>query len=422
MAALLAVLAAGRRAARVPPTHALADAAVEPRLLGPGRVIGGLIALAGAAPLFAVSVTTGSPDTAAATSEMTALFLVAAVGFLGPLVARFAAAILGPPLARLSRVGGFLASANLRTATRRFSSASTPLDADGRHELHAAVQRDHDRPRRHPGARRRAWRASSRSRAPAGCRPRRWTTCAPRPACARRSPDADDARPEPRRLRRRRPRRDPQRRAGRRLRRGRDRRVARRPARRHDRARAPARRRRARQGRRPRRRSGSATGPARTRRSSRSTRARSRSATPCSPPSSRPATGRPSCSGRSSSRPATRPPSRGACARWPPATRAAGGRPRVAGHRERRRPRGQPLARPAVRGDHLRLHVDRRGQHAHDDRAAARPRARAAAARRRDPPPGALDGALGGRADRHDRARASAWRSPPRRCCRSATR
>jgi putative ABC transport system permease protein len=126
-AALLAVLAAGRRAARVPPTHALANAAVEPRLLGPGRVIGGLIALAGAAPLFAVSATTGSPDTAAATSELTALFLVLAVGFLGPIVARLAAAVTGPPLARLSPVGGFLAAANLRTAARRFSSASTPL-------------------------------------------------------------------------------------------------------------------------------------------------------------------------------------------------------------------------------------------------------------------------------------------------------
>lgn len=127
LAALLAVLAAGRRAARVPPTHALTEAAVEPRLLGPGRVIGGLLALAGAAPLFAVAATTGAPDTAAATSEMTALFLVAAVGFLGPIVARVAAGVLGPPLARLSPVGGFLASANLRTATRRFSSASTPL-------------------------------------------------------------------------------------------------------------------------------------------------------------------------------------------------------------------------------------------------------------------------------------------------------
>ena len=126
-AALLAVLAAGRRAARVPPSHALTEAAVEPRLLGPGRLIAGLLALAGAVPLFAVATTTSAPDTAAATSEMTALFLVAAVGFLGPLVARIAAGLLGPPLARLSPVGGFLASANLRTATRRFSSASTPL-------------------------------------------------------------------------------------------------------------------------------------------------------------------------------------------------------------------------------------------------------------------------------------------------------
>jgi putative ABC transport system permease protein len=127
VAALLAVLGAGRRASRVAPTRALTEAAVEPRLLGPGRMIGGLISLAGAVPLFLVSTTTSAPDTAAATSELTALFLVAAVGFLGPIVARIAAGVLGPPLARISPVGGFLASANLATATRRFSSASTPL-------------------------------------------------------------------------------------------------------------------------------------------------------------------------------------------------------------------------------------------------------------------------------------------------------
>src|SRR3954453_9112369 len=50
--ALLAVLAAGRRAARVRPTVALGDAAVEPRLLSPGRLIGGLLSPAGAAPLL----------------------------------------------------------------------------------------------------------------------------------------------------------------------------------------------------------------------------------------------------------------------------------------------------------------------------------------------------------------------------------
>jgi putative ABC transport system permease protein len=125
--ALLAVLAAGRRAARVRPTIALADAAVEPRLLGPGRFVGGLLVLAGAVPLFLVSTTSHVPETAAATSEMTAIMLVLAVGFLGPLAARLGAKLVGPPLAALAPVGGFLASANLGAATRRFSSASTPL-------------------------------------------------------------------------------------------------------------------------------------------------------------------------------------------------------------------------------------------------------------------------------------------------------
>ena len=124
---LLAVLAAGRRAARVPPTLALTDAAVEPRLLGPGRIIGGLIALAGAIPLFTVSTTTSTPETAAATSEMSAILLVVAVAFLGPIVAYGVARLLAPVLQALSPVGGFLASANLGAATRRFSSASTPL-------------------------------------------------------------------------------------------------------------------------------------------------------------------------------------------------------------------------------------------------------------------------------------------------------
>src|SRR3954471_13961286 len=125
--ALLAVLAAGRRAARVRPTVALGDAAVEPRLLGPGRFVGGLLALGGAVPLFLVSTTSHVPETAAATSEMTAIMLVLAVGFLGPIVARLGAKLLGPPLAALAPVGGFLASENLGASTRRFSSASTPL-------------------------------------------------------------------------------------------------------------------------------------------------------------------------------------------------------------------------------------------------------------------------------------------------------
>jgi putative ABC transport system permease protein len=108
-------------------TRALADASVEPRGIGLGRIIGGLVAIAGAIPLLSVASATSSPSTAAATSEMTAIFLVIAVGFLGPIVARIAGDLLRPVFAAISPVGGFLASANLAAATRRFSSASTPL-------------------------------------------------------------------------------------------------------------------------------------------------------------------------------------------------------------------------------------------------------------------------------------------------------
>jgi putative ABC transport system permease protein len=125
--ALLSVLAAGRRASRISPTRALANVAVEPRGIGLGRLIGGLAAIAGAIPLLSVASTTSSPSTAAATSEMTAIFLVISVGFLGPIVARIAGDLLRPVFGAISPVGGFLASANLAAATRRFSSASTPL-------------------------------------------------------------------------------------------------------------------------------------------------------------------------------------------------------------------------------------------------------------------------------------------------------
>ena len=125
--ALLAVWSAGRRASRVAPTRALTEAAVESRLLGRGRLIGGLVAIAGAIPLFSVAATTSSPATAAATSELTAMFLVVAAGCLGPVIARIAARVLQPLVGALSPVGGFLATSNLATATRRFSSASTPL-------------------------------------------------------------------------------------------------------------------------------------------------------------------------------------------------------------------------------------------------------------------------------------------------------
>ena len=50
-----------------------------------------------------------------------------AAAFFGPGVVYAVARLLAPALTALSPAGGFLASANLGAATRRFSSASTPL-------------------------------------------------------------------------------------------------------------------------------------------------------------------------------------------------------------------------------------------------------------------------------------------------------
>ena len=127
LTALIAVAAAGRRASRVQPTQALQESATEPRLIGPVRILAGLIALAGALALISVSASSSSPNTVADAAVGVSFALVLAVAFLGPLVARLAALVVRPLLARSDRVGGFLAISNIRASSRQFASAVTPL-------------------------------------------------------------------------------------------------------------------------------------------------------------------------------------------------------------------------------------------------------------------------------------------------------
>lgn len=125
--ALLASWAGARRAAKVAPTRALQESAVEPRMIGAVRLLAGLAALAGAAVSLSIALSSQNQDTALAAADNVALVLVAAVALLGPLVARLAAFVPGRLVARLSPVGGFLATASTRTAPRRVASAMTPL-------------------------------------------------------------------------------------------------------------------------------------------------------------------------------------------------------------------------------------------------------------------------------------------------------
>jgi putative ABC transport system permease protein len=124
--ACLAAWIAGRRAARIRPTAALAEAAVEPKRIGPVRVLLGLGFLAGGV-LLSATANSLQGEAAAAASFMVVLVLMVAVGLLGPVLARMAAAGYGPVVAALFPTSGFLAMANVRTRARRFASASTSI-------------------------------------------------------------------------------------------------------------------------------------------------------------------------------------------------------------------------------------------------------------------------------------------------------
>jgi putative ABC transport system permease protein len=124
--ACLAAWIAGRRAARIRPTAALAEAALEPKRVGPVRVLLGLGFLAGGV-LISVTANSLHGEAAAALSFMVVLVLMVAVGLLGPVLARVAAAGYGPVVARLFPTSGFLAMANVRARARRFASASTSI-------------------------------------------------------------------------------------------------------------------------------------------------------------------------------------------------------------------------------------------------------------------------------------------------------
>jgi putative ABC transport system permease protein len=124
--AILAAWLGGRRAARIRPTAALAEATLEPKRIGWIRLLLGLGLLAGGGFVSAAAYSMEG-DAAAVTSFGVVMILMVAVGLLGPLLARIGAALIGPSVSRLFPTSGFIAMANIRTRARRFASASTPI-------------------------------------------------------------------------------------------------------------------------------------------------------------------------------------------------------------------------------------------------------------------------------------------------------
>ncbi|MEU0785298.1 FtsX-like permease family protein [Streptomyces sp. NPDC006173] len=115
-----------RRVARIRPAEALAEARVERTRPARGRLLAGLVLLAGGAVLVAVLSTLRTEPASTPVTFLAVVVLATAVALLGPLLVRAAAAVLAGPLRR-SGPAGRLARANLRGNAARMASVVTPL-------------------------------------------------------------------------------------------------------------------------------------------------------------------------------------------------------------------------------------------------------------------------------------------------------
>ncbi|MER5756605.1 ABC transporter permease [Streptomyces sp. NPDC002088] len=117
---------ASRRIARIRPAEALAEARTERDRPAWGRVLTGLLLLAGGAVLVAVLSGLRTEPASTPVTFLAVVVLSTSVALLGPFLVRAAALLLAGPL-RLTGPGGRLATANLRGNAARMASVVTPL-------------------------------------------------------------------------------------------------------------------------------------------------------------------------------------------------------------------------------------------------------------------------------------------------------
>ncbi|MBG0832226.1 ABC transporter permease [Planomonospora sp. ID67723] len=124
--AWLAARGAVRRAARIRPTEALGEAALERRELGRTRMVTGLVFLVLGGAVTVLSMVLTGPAAAASAGGIV-LLLVVAAALLGPWLVRLAVLLVGGAIGRLSGVGGYLAVAATRAGAKRLASVVSPL-------------------------------------------------------------------------------------------------------------------------------------------------------------------------------------------------------------------------------------------------------------------------------------------------------
>ncbi|WP_416967465.1 FtsX-like permease family protein [Streptomyces sp. 4F14] len=117
---------ASRRVVRIRPVEALTEAKAEPTRPAWGRLLAGLLLLAGGGTLVAVLGVLRTEPAATPVTFLAVIVLSTSVALLGPLLVRAATLLLAGPL-RLTGHGGRLATANLRGNAVRTASVVTPL-------------------------------------------------------------------------------------------------------------------------------------------------------------------------------------------------------------------------------------------------------------------------------------------------------
>ncbi|MCQ9130772.1 ABC transporter permease [Streptomyces hilarionis] len=117
---------ASRRVARIRPAEALAEARAERTRPAWGRLLAGLLLLAGGAVLVALLSVLRTEPASTPVTFLAVVVLSTSVALLGPLLVKAAVLLLAVPL-RLTGPGARLAAANLRGNAARMASVVTPL-------------------------------------------------------------------------------------------------------------------------------------------------------------------------------------------------------------------------------------------------------------------------------------------------------
>ncbi|MEV7554371.1 FtsX-like permease family protein [Amycolatopsis sp. NPDC089917] len=127
LAVFIAAFVAGRRAGKIRPTEALAEAAVTRRWLTPARVVFAALCFGGGTALAIVTVAVMTGPVAASTAGPAVILWAIGVAMITPGVAKVMASILQWPMRLLGGIDARLAVLNTRAGIVRAAGAVTPI-------------------------------------------------------------------------------------------------------------------------------------------------------------------------------------------------------------------------------------------------------------------------------------------------------